>query len=206
MKTNTNFMQPEYYYHIYNRGINGETLFKQERNFDYFLQQYAKYIEPIATTYAYVLMGNHFHFLIRIKEEKTIRQNLSAQDDKRTEWIVSNQFAKLFNSYAQAINKQEKRTGALFEEAFRRKPVGTEGYAAQVVYYIHHNPQKHKFVTDFKTYPHSSYPAFVRQGQTRIPREEVFDWFGGRAFFLAYHQDSRGFDEAWFEACWIEGD
>jgi putative transposase len=206
MKVNTELMLPECYYHVYNRGINGEQLFKQERNFDYFLQQYAKYIEPVATTFAYVLMGNHFHFLIRIKDEKEIRQNLSPKADKRIELIISNQFAKLFNSYAQAINKQENRTGGLFEEPYRRIPVGSEAYAAQMVYYIHYNPQKHKFVTDFKTYPHSSYHAFVSPKPTRIPREQVFEWFGGRETFLAYHGAAQDFDKDWFDKYWIEID
>ena len=56
-------------YHIYNRGNNGETIFPEERNYEYFMQLYGKYISPIADTFAYCLMPNHFHFLIRIKGE-----------------------------------------------------------------------------------------------------------------------------------------
>ena len=55
------------YYHIYNRGNNGESIFLEDRNYTYFLQLYIKYIEPIALTYAYCLLRNHFHFLIRTK-------------------------------------------------------------------------------------------------------------------------------------------
>ncbi len=199
MKTHTELLKPEYYYHIYNRGINGEQLFKQERNYDYFLKQYAKYIEPIATTYAYVLMGNHFHFLISIKSEEQIRKHIPSKPDVPIEHIISQQFSKLFNSYAQAINKQEKRTGGLFEEPFRRILIGSEAYAAQMVYYIHFNPQKHKFVADFKTYPHSSYASFVQKGFTRIPREQVFEWFGGINAFFAYHDETHLFDEDWLK-------
>ncbi len=65
------------YYHIYNRGNNRENIFIEERNYRYFLKLYAKYIEPIAHTYAYCLLRNHFHFLVRIKtveeQEKTLR-------------------------------------------------------------------------------------------------------------------------------------
>ena len=231
MKTNTAPMHPERYYHIYNRGINGEQLFKQERNYTYFLAQYAKYIEPIATTYAYVLMGNHFHFLLKTRTEVEICENLrrttttfgevqnlpegmSANDnnlsdgkkEKTIEQLINHQFAKLFNSYAQAINKQEKRTGALFEESFRRKVVDSEAYAAQMVYYIHYNSKKHKFVDDFKTYPYSSYRAFLQTNFTRLPREEVFDWFGGKSTFLAYHGEQQDFAEDWADTNWIEFD
>jgi len=54
-------------YHIYNRGNNGETIFLEARNFDYFMQLYNKYIAQIADTYAYCLLRNHFHIMLRIK-------------------------------------------------------------------------------------------------------------------------------------------
>jgi hypothetical protein len=56
---------------IYNRGNNGENLFREQRNYPYFLKLYAKHIEPIAETYAYCLLRNHFHLLVKIKDEKT---------------------------------------------------------------------------------------------------------------------------------------
>jgi len=56
------------FYHIYNRGINGCNLFKKEENYTYFLSLYEKYIDEIADTYAWVLMSNHLHFLVYIKE------------------------------------------------------------------------------------------------------------------------------------------
>jgi len=60
------------FYHIYNQGINGENLFREKANYSYFLQQYDKYIDPIAETFAWCLMPNHFHVLVRIKEEDEI--------------------------------------------------------------------------------------------------------------------------------------
>jgi REP element-mobilizing transposase RayT len=56
-----------HYYHVYNRGINRQNLFIEDRNFRYFLELYAKHITPIAHTFAYCLLYNHFHFLVRIK-------------------------------------------------------------------------------------------------------------------------------------------
>ncbi len=60
------------YYHIYNRGINSCNLFEQKSDFEYFLKLYEKYIDHVANTYAWCLMPNHFHFLIRIKDEDEI--------------------------------------------------------------------------------------------------------------------------------------
>lgn len=60
------------YYHIYNRGTNGENIFVQERNYEYLLKLYEKHIVPIADTFAYCLLRNHFHVGVRIKSEEEI--------------------------------------------------------------------------------------------------------------------------------------
>ncbi len=66
------------YYHIYNRGNNREDIFIEPPNYSYFLSLYAKYIDPVADTYAYCLLRNHFHLLVRIKmEEETDPQGLA---------------------------------------------------------------------------------------------------------------------------------
>lgn len=56
------------YYHIYNRGINREDLFRQTNDYKHFLWLYEKYVSPVADTFAWVLMKNHFHLLVRIKD------------------------------------------------------------------------------------------------------------------------------------------
>jgi len=63
---------PAKYYHIYNCGINGENLFKITEDYERFMRLYEKYISPIAETYAWVLMKNHFHFLVRILDKEEI--------------------------------------------------------------------------------------------------------------------------------------
>jgi putative transposase len=77
MKKNTSPMQCGAFYHVYNRGINGEDLFKEARNYPYFLKLYAKYISPVAETYAYCLLKNHFHLLIRVRSEEDVIRNTS---------------------------------------------------------------------------------------------------------------------------------
>ncbi|MBN1181316.1 MAG: hypothetical protein JXB49_03445 [Bacteroidales bacterium] len=56
------------YYHIYNRGNNSEALFRIDENYSYFLNLYDEHIQPIADTYAWALMPNHFHLLVRIRD------------------------------------------------------------------------------------------------------------------------------------------
>ena len=64
-------LQEGQYYHIYNRGINGTNLFYEERNYAYFLSKYAHYMSDVLDTYAYCLMKNHFHLLVRVKSNST---------------------------------------------------------------------------------------------------------------------------------------
>ena len=61
-------LYPGGYFHVYNRGNNKETIFKTEENYYYFLSLWKKYIEPVAQTFCYSLLPNHFHFFIRIRE------------------------------------------------------------------------------------------------------------------------------------------
>lgn len=62
-------LQTGKYYHIYNRGINSCDLFRENENYEYFMALYDKYISPVANTYAWVLMKNHFHLLVEILPE-----------------------------------------------------------------------------------------------------------------------------------------
>jgi len=64
-------LQPGQYYHIYNRGVNRTNIFVEERNYVYFLKLYAKHISPVAETFAYCLLRNHFHLLVRIRIHQT---------------------------------------------------------------------------------------------------------------------------------------
>ena len=102
------------YYHIYNRGNNGETLFREQRNYPYFLKLYANYIEPVAATYAYCLMSNHFHLLVRIKEYEECKKVCQSLKDWQTYEAVypSRAFSNLFSTYTKAFNKSYQRTGS----------------------------------------------------------------------------------------------
>ena len=178
------------YYHIYNRGNNGENLFLEERNYPYFLKLYAHHILPVADTYAYCLLRNHFHVLVRIKTEEEQAQTLRVSETLGVfkPQSPSHQFGNLFNAYAKAINKAYDRTGSLFEHPFGRVPITSESHLVHLVAYIHQNPQKHGFVTDFRAWPYSSYHAVISQKPTRLERDEVLAWFQGVAAFEEAHR------------------
>jgi putative transposase len=191
-------IQPDEYYHIYNRGTNGETLFRERRNYPYFLKFYAKYVEPVAETFAYCLLKNHFHFLVRIKEPQTgpVSQTGPVLSPSR-------QLNHLFIAYAKAFNKAYGRTGALFESPFKRKRVASDRYFAALVIYIHRNPQKHGLVKDFRRWLYSSYRAVLSSRPTRVQRDTVLAWFDGPEAFVDAHLSDA--DEAKIESL-IVGD
>jgi putative transposase len=169
-------LEPGKYYHIYNRGNNKETIFKEPQNYYYFLSLWTKYIEPVAKTYCYSLLPNHFHFLIRI----TDRENESQKSS------VSQAFSNLFNAYAKAINKKYHRTGSLFQENFKRKEITGESYFTYIVGYILTNPVKHGFCKDAATYPYSSYKILLTDNPTNLLRDEIIQCFTSKGQLKSY--------------------
>ena len=186
---------PENYYHIYNHANGSDNLFLNSENYRYFLQRYATFISPIADTFAYCMMLNHIHFLIRIKSEpdlqkaykyKTQSRKILLEDDIPN--YLSRVFASLFSSYSQAFNRQSGRKGSLFMPNFKRKIVEAESYFTQLVYYIHANPVHHGFVKELSAWNYSSYHAFLSRKQTNLQRDEVLNWFGNVDSFKAFHE------------------
>jgi putative transposase len=197
LKTNTGILSTETFYHIYNRGINGEPLFKEHKNYAFFLKKFAHFVSPIADTYAYCLLSNHFHFLIKTKSRDSILEKKPPQEkntvkgnDKPAEWYISNQFASFFRSYALSINKGYGRTGGLFEEPFRRAEIVSNKHLTNAVAYIHYNPQLHGFVNDFRKYKHSSYNGLLSNLPSLLMRTEIMEWFGDKENFIAYHDQN----------------
>ncbi len=168
------------YYHIYNRGINSDILFKEKSNYIHFLNLYDLHINPIAETYAWCLMKNHFHFLVRIKETNEIIA------EKKI--VPSQAFSNLFNAYTKSFNKSYGRHGALFERPFRRKKVNHNQYLQNLIIYIHNNPVHHKICEHPLEYPWSSYTTCLSDKQTKIRRNEVIDIFDGIDNFKSQHQ------------------
>jgi putative transposase len=181
------------YYHVFNRGNNRENLFKDEENYHYFLKLYQKYILPVAETYAYCLLKNHFHLLIRIRtpdEQRTYQENrkdLTGFGNLTGLKNPSQQFSNLFNSYTKSINKRYQRSGNLFHRPFQRLRVDSDAYFVNLVHYIHFNPQKHGFIVDFRKYPYSSYRTILSKKPTKLMRDSVLQAFAGKAQFLKTH-------------------
>lgn len=176
-------LQPGVIYHIYNRGVNGETIFKEERNYAYFLNLYVHHVTPVAHTYGFCLLPNHFHLLV----EATNFDNLNGELDAPV-IQTSQAFSNLFNAYAKSINHAYQRTGPLFERPFKRITVTDEAYFSRLLVYIHQNPQRHGLIDDFRDWPASSYQVLSGAGHSFVKRDVVLEWFGDITEMVNAHQ------------------
>lgn len=180
-----------YFYHIYNRGNNSEKIFFSEENYAYFLKLLTKYIFPVADIYAYCLLNNHFHILVRIKEKNEIEINKLkfSTVEKPKEVSASRQFSHFLNAYSQAVNKKYARTGSLFEKRFERKRISDNHYLRQVILYINTNPLKHNLVEKPKDYKWSSYNSHISNAKTKLKRKEVIELFDDVENFVWCHKN-----------------
>ena len=180
-----------YFYHIYNRGNNSEKIFFSEENYAYFLKLLTKYIFPVADIYAYCLLNNHFHILVRIKEKNEIEINKLkfSTVEKPKEVSASRQFSHFLNAYSQAVNKKYARTGSLFEKRFERKRISDDHYLRQVILYINTNPLKHNLVEKPEDYKWSSYNSHISNAKTKLKRKEVIELFDDVENFVLSHKN-----------------
>ena len=195
-------------YHSYNRTVDKQPMFKNDGNYEFFLKKYDRYLSPVTDTYAYCLLGNHFHILLRVKEnlsavpnltisdlttkdlttfEKLSNLNVNLIEERTPHSIVSHQFRKFFQSYAMAFNKQQDRVGTLFQTPFKRVLVNSDAYFTQLVYYIHSNAQRHGLIDDFREWKWSSYKGILSEKPTKLKKQEVLEWFGGKTAYKEYH-------------------
>ncbi len=187
-------LEPDCYYHIYNRGINGTNIFKNDDNYSYFLRQFSKYVIEVADVFAYCLMPNHFHFLLKIKSEDSLacfisknikRSSVSKEGLHAPQNITSKQLSKFISSYTQAFNKVNNRHGALLESPFKRIKIDSEEYLKRLIVYIHQNPID--LDIDFRKFKYSSYQSILSNGKTNLMRDEALAYFGGYENFIFSH-------------------
>ena len=167
-------IEPGFVYHIYNRGNNYQDVFLNDSDYVLFLSKLKEYLSGWCSFYAFALLKNHYHLLIRANE------NINTGD-------FSKQYARFILSYTNKINYIYSRNGSLFMSYFRRIRVTNDDYLKRLIFYIHHNPEKHNLVNDFKSYQWSSYKSIISNRITAIERNDVLDFYGGKNEFVDYH-------------------
>lgn len=141
------------YYHIYNRGVEKRNIFVSGENYRFLLRRAQEFLPkyPI-TIIAYCLMPNHYHFLIRAEENRGISPFIQ----------------RLFNSYTQAFNIQENRSGTLFEGRAKSKHIDETSYLLHISRYIHINPVIAGLVKKPEDWEFSNYSEFAGSGTNAL--------------------------------------
>ncbi len=170
---------PDNIYHVFNRGNNKENMFFEQKNYYYFLNLIEKYLLQISDIYCFCLLKNHFHILLKIKNENEIPEKYKSK--------IYLPFSHLFNAYTKSINKAYNRTGSLFQEHLHKNIVLDEEYLLQLVAYIHLNPVKHKFTDNYKNYQFSSYKDYKNNTKTFVKKQIVLDLFKDFDNFEFWH-------------------
>ncbi len=151
-----------YFYHIYNRVVEGRKLFYVNDNYLFYLRLWKEVnFSACCRLIAYCLMPNHYHYLVQITDAVLFPKKISY----------------LFTRYLKSLNTSRKETGRYFQNRFQGKWIDDESYLTRVCCYIHLNPLKANLVQTLEQWPFSNYLEFIgkRQG-------ELWD----RDFFYTY--------------------
>ncbi|TYC88052.1 transposase [Acetobacterium wieringae] len=132
-------------YHVVFRGINRQVIFEDQEDRVKYLELLKAYQEISGfKIYAYCLMSNHIHLLMKEGEEEL--------------GIV---FRRLGAGYVHWYNWKYNRSGHLFQDRFKSEPVEDDSYLLTVVRYIHQNPVKAGITDNPLDYPWSSYHEYL---------------------------------------------
>ena len=133
--------QADTFYHIINRGNGRRSIFSDDKDYLRFLDYLGVCSERFDfELWSYVLMGNHYHLLLRTRQA-----NLS----RAMQWLGV--------TYSVYYNHRHKRNGHLFQGRFKSFLILEEDYLKRLILYIHHNPLRAGKVDRIQDYQWSSY-------------------------------------------------
>lgn len=132
-------------YHVMLRGIDRQLIFEDTEDYYRFIDIVQECRELCNfKLYAYCLMGNHVHLLLKVQEDglETI-------------------FKRIGGRYVYYYNVKYQRIGHLFQDRFKSEPVDDDAYFLCVLRYIHQNPVKAKLCSKVEDYPFSSFAEYL---------------------------------------------
>lgn len=150
------------------RGINRQQIFEDEADRERLMETLQRYRDECGyTVYAYCLMGNHFHILLKEGVEE-----------------LDSVFKRIAGSYVYWYNWKYRRTGHLFQDRFKSEPVEDDSYFLTVLRYIHQNPVKARLCRSVESYPYSSISEYYSKPElvdtsfafSMLPLQEFVDY------------------------------
>ncbi len=187
------------HYHIYNRGVNKEKIFLDEQDYKVFLSylklyllqrdslkvapsRYLKNYNDQVKLIAYCLMPNHYHLLVWQKGADRINFFMRS----------------LATKYAKYFNRKYKRTGPVFESAYKAVLVESDEQLIYLTKYIHRNPIEFLPTKSlFVGYKYSSYANYLRKfSQDWVNPKQILDLFSNTYENKTYEKFVEESDEA----------
>lgn len=133
---------------------------------------------------------------MKSKQEIILRENLYEGSNIRRDnagkpvsLIISQKFSNLFNSYAQAYNKENGRKGSLFVNRYKRILISDKKYLLKLIHYIHYNPVMANLCYKPHEWKYSSYNTILSKSSTLVARKQVIDLFEAKENFLYCHRE-----------------
>ena len=155
-------------HHIIGRGIEGTGIFRNEKDKIDFISRVAELCrEDTVIVYAWALMSNHFHLLVR-----TGKQHLSRS------------MRRLLTGYAVNFNRRYKRCGHLFHNRYHSIVCEDDPYLLELTRYIHLNPVRAGIVSslnELRKYKWTGHGTIM--GWTKNDWQDVYSvlgYFSGR--------------------------
>ncbi|AMO23786.1 transposase [Ramlibacter solisilvae] len=159
---------PGYPHHIIQRGNNRQAIFATSADYEMLLQlldeQARKHRVAI---HAYVLMSNHFHLLATPEDAEGIPLMMQA----------------LGRSYVRYFNREQQRTGTLWEGRYKSTLIQAERYLAACMVYIDLNPVRAGLVGDPAEYPWSSHRHYIGRRHDKLVTPHPLYWNLGNTPF-----------------------
>lgn len=163
-------------YHVMLRGVNQQQIFFDEEDYRHFVDTLVRYKKPCGyQLYAYCLMGNHIHLLMKTGAEP-----------------LGITFKRIICAYVYWYNLKYERVGHLFQSRFRSEPVDTKEYFLTVLRYILRNPVNAGLCRLPQDYFYSSVGEYfdARPGITDVtPVFRMADYKFLRSYILENNED-----------------
>ena len=134
-------------YHVMLRGINRQQIFEDGEDCRKFLSV-LKDCKTVSgfKLYAYCIMGNHVHLLIKEEQEG-----------------LEKVFRRIGSRFVYWYNAKYAREGHLFQDRYKAEAIDSEEYLFTALRYIHQNPVKAGLCKTVEDYEYSSYREYVAE-------------------------------------------
>lgn len=190
-------------YHVYNRAVAKNELFTRSTDYFKFVERLQKHISPYCELFAYALVINHFHLMLRLPSEETLAATLNTRPElskPEISWLggatsynalIGFLLGNCFKAYALSYNKRHDRHGTLLNQTVRRIRTVDDVVSRRLICYLHTQELKHGISDAYATIQNRS--SFAQYSGAMRPTglltmAPVLERFGGLDIFLRSHE------------------